>query len=75
MAFWLQLLVSLVLMVVAYLIMPKPQQQQPPETRDMDDPVADAGKEVAVVFGTKTIKGLNILGYWDKQKIEREVAA
>lgn len=75
MAFWLQLVLSLVLMVVAYLIMPKPKQQQPPETQDMDDPVAEAGKEVMVVFGTKMIKGLNVLGYWDKQKVEREVAA
>lgn len=74
MAFFLNLLIALVLMVVAYLIMPKPKQQSP-ETQDMDDPVAEAGKPLPVLFGTMTIKGLNVLWFGDKSFRQRKVKA
>ncbi len=74
MAFFLNLLIALALMVVAYLIMPKPKQQSP-ETKDMDDPVAEAGKPLPVLFGTKTVKGLNVLWFGDKSYRKRKVKA
>ena len=61
MGFWIQLLVALVLTVVAYLIMPKPKRPQPPGTRDFERPSADSGRPIPVVFGTITVKGLNIM--------------
>lgn len=72
MAFWLPLLIGLVLMVVAYLIMPKPKQEFA-ESKDLDNPTAQAGMEVPVVFGTKIVKGLNVLWYGDKSKRDYEV--
>lgn len=74
MVFFLNLLIALALMVVAYLIMPKPKQQSP-ETEDMDDPVAEAGKPLPVLFGTKTVKGLNALWFGDKSYRKRKVKA
>lgn len=71
MAFWIQLLVGLALNIVAYLIMPKPKPPQPPETKDLEDPTAEAGKPVPVVFGSITVKGLNIL--WFGEKATRKI--
>ena len=66
MPFLTQILVSLVLMAVAYLLMPKPKSQSP-NSKDMDDPTASAGSPVKVVYGTITIKDPNILWFGDKQ--------
>lgn len=66
MAFFVQLVIGLALMVLSYLIAPKPKAPQPVETKDLDDPVAEAGKPIPVVFGTVTVKGLNILWYGNK---------
>lgn len=64
MAWWIGLLIGLALTVVSYLIMPKPRtNMQPQETKDWDAPTADAGRPVPVVFGTLTIKGLNVIWY------------
>lgn len=57
------LLISFVLNVVAYLIAPKPKGPKSNATKDFENPTADAGRPVPVVFGTITIKGLNILWY------------
>lgn len=64
--FWM-LIVSLVLQVIAYLLQPKPKTAQPASTEDMDDPTAEAGRPIPVLFGTITIKGTNIMWYGDKQ--------
>ncbi len=73
MAFFTQLLIGLVLNIVAYLLAPKPKRDQPPETKDLDDPVAEAGKPIPVVFGTITVKGLNILWFGNKGHKERRI--
>lgn len=74
MAFFLNLLIALVLMVVAYLLMPKPKQSRP-EVKDLDDPVAEAGKPLPVLFGTMTIKGLNVLWFGEKSFLRKKVKA
>jgi len=66
MAFLALLAIFLVLQVVSYLLMPKPKVPKPEAAKDMDNPTAEAGREIPVVFGTVTIKGLNILDYGDK---------
>lgn len=75
MAWFIPLLVSLAFSVLSYLISPKPKAQKPPETKDADDPVAEAGMPIPVVFGTITVKGLNILWYGDKSKTDYEIKA
>ena len=73
--FFLQLLVGVALMVLAFLIMPKPKQEQPAASRDLDNPTAEAGRPVPVVFGTLYVKGGNVIDYMDKGKRDYEVRA
>ena len=63
--FLIQLAVSVALMTLAYIIAPKPKQEKP-EAQDLQEPKAEAGKPIPVVFGTKTVSGLNILWYGEK---------
>lgn len=75
MAWFIPFLIGLALNVVAYLIMPKPKQAKPPAAKDMENPVAEAGKPIPVPFGTVTIKGLNVLWYGDKSIRKYKVKA
>lgn len=65
--------ISLAMQVVAYLLMPKPKQPKPEAARDLENPVAEAGMPMPVVFGTVTVKGLNVLWFGDKQVSEYEI--
>lgn len=67
MIFLANLLVALVLNIVAYLLLPKPKTSKPDTVQDMDNPVAEAGKPIPVLFGTMTVKGLNVLWFGDKE--------
>lgn len=67
MGWFVMMLVSLALNVIAYLLQPKPKTSQPASTEDMEDPTAEAGRPIPVLFGTMTIKGTNILWYGEKQ--------
>ena len=67
-----QLAIGVGLMVLAYLIMPKPKQQKP-EIKDLENPTSDAGRPIPKVFGTKTVKGVNLLWYGDKNARTYEV--
>lgn len=66
MGWFIPLLVSLVLSVVSYMLMPKPKTPKPPAAKDMEDPTAEAGRPIPVVFGTVTVKGLNVLWFGEK---------
>lgn len=57
------------------LFMPKPKAPKPPEATDLENPVAEAGKPIPVVFGTILVKGLNVLWYGNKSKNTRKVKA
>lgn len=46
--------------------MPKPKQVRPEAAKDMDNPTADAGRPIPVVFGAITVKGINVLHFSDK---------
>lgn len=63
------LLVSLALNIIAYLLMPKPKAAKPEAAKDMEEPTADAGRDMPVIFGTITIKSPNCL--WSGQKSKR----
>lgn len=66
MAWFISLLIGLALQVIGYLLMPKPKKQKPPEAADLEDPTAEAGRPIPVVFGTLTVKGTNIIWFGDK---------
>jgi hypothetical protein len=75
MAWFIPLLLAIIFNVIAYLLAPKPKKAKPPEVKDMDNPTADAGRPVPVIFGTVTVKGLNVLWYGDKSKQTKKVKA
>ena len=72
MGWFLTLLIGLALNIIAYLLMPKPKPPKPPEAKDMDNPTAEAGRPIPVVFGVITVKGLNILWFGDKKHVQVE---
>jgi len=75
MGWFIPLLLAIVFNVIAYLLAPKPKKIQPPEIKDADNPTASAGRPIPVLFGTKPIKGLNVLWFGDKSKRTFEVNA
>jgi hypothetical protein len=75
MGWFVYLLIAIAFQVIAFLLAPKPKKQQPPETTDLENPVAERGKPIPVVFGTLTVKGLNVLWYGDKQYVKYKVNA
>lgn len=75
MAWLVTLLITVAINVVAYLIMPKPKQPKPEAARDGEAPTASANQPVKVVFGTLTVREVNVLWNGDMTKIEYEVDA
>ena len=64
-----QLLIGVAINVIAYLIMPKPKAPKPPEIKDGEDPVAEAGMEIPVVFGSMRVQKLNVLWFGEKETV------
>lgn len=67
------LAVSIALMTLSYLIMPRPKQPKA-EIRDLELPTSDAGRPIPVIFGTRTIKSVNVLWYGEKTTDNYEVS-
>jgi hypothetical protein len=61
-----QLLIAVVMMIVSYMLMPKPKTPKPEAAKQMDDPVAEAGIERPKIWGTLIVKELNCLWFGDK---------
>lgn len=73
-AFLILLAVFVALTAIQYLLAPRPAQTKP-ETKDLDNPTAEAGREIPVIFGTITVKALNVLDYGDKSINSYQVKA
>ena len=69
------LLIGLALNIVSYLLMPKPKSAKPEAAKDMDDPTAEAGREMMVVFGEVTVKSPNCLWFGEKSSNAYKVKA
>lgn len=69
------LVAVIALSVLAYALTPKVKTPKPDSTKQFDDPVAEAGMPIPVVFGTMTVKQLNTLWFGDKRKIRYKVKA
>jgi len=65
-AWFIPLLISVALSVISYLIQPRPKAPKPEAAKDAENPTAEAGREIPVLFGTMTIKGPNVLDFTDK---------
>lgn len=68
---WWNLILGLALMILGYVLMPKPKVAKQ-EITEMEGPTAEAGREIPVLFGDMTIKSPNYLGWWDKQYKKRK---
>lgn len=66
MAFWLIIGLALFSLALNLLLAPKPKTPKPEAAKDLENPTAEAGRPIPVVFGTITVKGLNVLWYGDK---------
>lgn len=58
---------AVVSVAISLLLMPKPKAPKPDSVKDLEDPTAEAGRPFPVVFGTITVKGLNVLWFGNKQ--------
>lgn len=64
-SFFIQLVVAVVLMAVSVALTPRTKSPKP-EVTDLEDPTAEAGREIPVVFGTVTIDSPNVLWFGEK---------
>ncbi len=69
--FLVQLAIGVAINYVGYLLMPKPKQEKPPSTEDLENPTAEAGRPIPVVFGSLTVQSPNDIGFWDKESHTR----
>lgn len=74
-AWFVLLAISVALQVVSYLLTPKPKAPKPETVKDLENPTAEAGRELPVVFGTITVKSPNTLWFGEKSKRTYEVKA
>ena len=59
------LIIYIVLMVVSYLLTPKPKQPDAPTPGDVTETVVDASSAVPVLFGTRMMAQPNCAWYGD----------
>lgn len=55
------------------LLLPKKKTPKPDAVKDLENPTADAGRPIPVVFGTITVRGLNVLHYSDKASKKEKI--
>lgn len=68
-----RLAIGIAFQVLGYLLGPRQKAEKPPAVSDIDDPTAEAGRPIPVIFGSVTISSLNNLGFWDKAISTRKV--
>lgn len=71
-AWLIYVIVFVIAMAVSYFTAPKPPKQQAPpgvNAGDLSGPVAEVGKEIPVVFGTRKVGNPNVVWYGDKKAV------
>lgn len=66
---WWYIAIFVVSLVIGLSAAPKPQPMKPAGLGDIQIPIAEVGREIAVLFGTRDLKGPNVVGYWDFQAV------
>lgn len=62
------IIIAAIVNVAAQLLMPRPRQGRPDSmTEAMENPTADAGKPVPVIFGDFEVRSPNVIGFYDKK--------
>lgn len=62
---WVQLAISLVMMVLSYALQPRPKAPPSAGLGDVQAPTAEVGRPIPVIFGTVLLRGSNVLWYGD----------
>lgn len=62
---WEYFIYAIVMMVVSYLIAPKPKTSPPQAQEFQDVPTAQEGESIVVLFGTRDIKSPSVVWYGD----------
>ena len=72
--FIVQILISVALSLIAYAISPKPKPQRPKEIDPalLEEPTAEVGRPVPVVFGSVTVQSPNVLDTTDKSQVRHK---
>lgn len=68
--FW-NIILGLALLILGYLLMPKPKQPKPDAVQELEAPTAEAGKPVPVVFGDVILKSPNYNWYGDIRNVRK----
>lgn len=58
-------IVLVVTTAISIALAPKPPSPKPASLADFDVPTAEEGRPIPVVFGTKVIRGANVVWYGD----------
>ena len=61
-----QLAIGVALQAIGYLMMGKPKGTKPDTVQDLEDPTAEAGRPIPVIFGQIEVKGVNIVFFSEK---------
>ena len=70
--FLVNIVVGVALQVMGYLLMPKPKTEKPPSTADLDEPTAESGRPIPILFGSMRGASPNLIGAWDKESVHRK---
>lgn len=63
---WAQIILFVVSIIVQVVMAPKPPSATPPAgLNEFDIPTAELGRAIPVLFGTRDIKGANVVWYGD----------
>jgi hypothetical protein len=65
MSFFTYFIVLVVSTAISIALAPKPPSPKPATLADFDVPTAEEGRPIPVVFGTKVIRGANVVWYGD----------
>lgn len=60
---WQFIAILVVAVIAAYALRPKPETQPPAGLSEVDAPTAEEGREIPVLFGTRDIKGPNVVWF------------
>ncbi len=67
MNFWVQLILLVVSYFVSAALAPKPPQPKAAALEEFDIPLAEEGREIAVIFGTVIVKSPTLMWFGDLQ--------
>ncbi|BCB28157.1 hypothetical protein SKTS_30430 [Sulfurimicrobium lacus] len=67
---WVQIAIWVITTVIGMLLTPKPPKPIAPTPGNLDVPVAESGKAIPVLFGTRVIRQANVVWYGDVKTTE-----